>query len=87
MTPKLAWTALTQRAHVLHPNELGKGHPHTHTYTHSETHAKHASVLINVCIHNHKFTNGSGRDIHTYTAIHIQRTGWACVYACVFVCG
>lgn len=56
MTPKLAWTALTRRAHALHPNELRKGHHSTHTHKDTQI------VLINACIQNHKISNDSGRD-------------------------
>lgn len=52
MTPKLAGTARARRAAVLHPNELGKGHPLTYTHTHTHTkfteEKTFSSVLENV---------------------------------------
>lgn len=70
MTPKVGWTALTRRAHVLHPNELEKGHPYTQRETITPRGKINRSVIINACIHNDKFTNGSGREPHTRARTH-----------------
>lgn len=65
MTPKLAWTALTRWAAVLHPNEPGKGH----------TEKTCTSVLINAGKHNHEFINSSGQVSHTFTSVWVAGPG------------
>lgn len=85
MTPKLGWTALTRRAHVLHPNELGKGHPYTQRMRLTPRGKICRSVLINACIHNHKFTNGSGREAHTSAATHAHTHVWCTSCGCIYV--
>lgn len=69
MTPKLGRTVPAPPAHALHPNELEKGHPYTQAARLTQG---GRSVLINACIHNHKFTNGSGSEAHTYAPIQAR---------------
>lgn len=81
MTPKLAWTALTRQPHVLHPNELEKGHL-SHTERHTQSGKTCRIVLINACIHSYKFTNGSGTLEHKHH-MHNARAAHLHVHKCV----